>query len=515
LANLSIQYLSETFRVRKLPDYYRVVLIYGLAAFIGILAGVVSADGRPSVIAIFTGLIVAAVVALSRNTLLWFVIVGGLVIFGVAQLYLPAAKYIRYIIPLASVMLVLHGVMEKLGRSRAREAGYNLPGLLLWALGFVAIALVSAVVNRSEPGVAIMGLKGYFQMWPLLLALILIRWDQETIALIVRGLLAIAFLQLPFVLHQYFMLVPLRQGLGDGIVPVDIVSGTFGASLYGGGANAVLAAYLVITVACLLGLWKHGTMSAAKAVLFCVLLLAPLFFNEAKISALYIVLVYVVLFYKEIAAKPLKALLAGVAVAGLFATLLTAFTLAQPSGKFATWNDLIDFTIERQTASTAERSGQFSELSRWTALTFWADEHAGDNLAHLLLGHGPGASRVQEGGLDLAKTLAEQRYHGLQIGYTALSALLWDTGVLGVTAVLGMFLAAFFTAHRLADYYRDHDPAQSGIFDGLSAAVAVLMLSLAHKDFFAFHIPYQTLIILILAYLAIMQRQVSAPRSGQ
>ncbi len=84
------------------------------------------------------------------------------------------------------------------------------------------------------------------------------------------------------------MLVPRRVGLANNIVPVDIVAGTFGAILEAGGANAVLAAYQVIIVGCLLALWKNGALSGFTAAILSVLLLSPMLINEAKITALYL-----------------------------------------------------------------------------------------------------------------------------------------------------------------------------------------------------------------------------------
>lgn len=510
MAELNPNFMLDAFRGRRLLDAGRELLIYFAAAFVGVVAGVISSDGRLSLIAIFAGLIMAGAVALSRKALVWFVIIGGLVVVGAAQLYLPGSKYVRYIIPLASLVLVLHGVMDRLSRRR-RDVPVKLPAMLWWAMGFVLVAMVSAVVNLSELGVVTMGLKGYFQMWALLLAMVLLRWSDELLDSIPKGMLVIAFLQLPFVLHQYFVLVPKRVGLGSGIVPVDIVAGTFGATLYGGGANAVLAAFLLVVIACLVSCWKHGALTTTKVVLLCVPLMLPIFVNEAKISALYVPLIYIILFYRDIFVRPVKFILAGLAMLGALAVLLTALTLAQPSGKLKTWSDLVDFTFERQTASMSGRAGQFSELSRWTALTFWVDEHVNANPANVLLGHGPGASRVQDGGFDLASTLAEQRYGNLQIGYTALSAILWEVGVLGLIAVLGMFAAAFRNAQWLANYYLERDNRKAALFDGLAAAIALLALSLAHKDFFVTHLPYQTIIVLIMGYLAVARMRISEP----
>lgn len=480
---------------------------YGTAAGVGLLAGMISTSGRVDVLAGFTALIVGAAVVSSRKSLLWFVIIGGLVATGLAQLYLPGAKYVRYLVPLASVGLIFHGTMSRVSKPNLSEPD-NISALVLCAMAFIIVAIVSTAVNWDGPGVAVTGLKGYFQMWVFFFGLLQIRWKPDVFRSLPRSILYLAFLQLPFVLHQYIFLVPKRIGIGGGIVPADVVSGTFGASLYGGGSNAVLAAFMMVVIACLFGLWKHGSLSKARTIAMSLLFLSPLFVNEAKISAVYLPLIYVILFYQDIVKRPWRFLMSGVAMLALMAALLTALALAQPSGKLHSVSDLIQFTFSRQTASIEERSGA-SELSRWTALTFWAKEHVHSNPVNILIGHGPGASRVSDSGLDLATTLAEKHYGGLPIGYTALSALLWDTGVLGLFSILGMFFAGFRAAGWLCDYYRERDPYQAGLFDGLRAGIAVLTLSLAHKDFFVFNIPYQTLVLLVFGYLLVYRTKFS------
>lgn len=496
-----------------LPRHRQGVLVLGswlAAAVAGLAAGVVGARGQIALVAIFAGLVIGAAVLSSRRALLWFVIIGGIVVTGLAQLYLPGARYLRYIVPLASLGLILHVIMDHLGKRTPTASGQG-TGIIAWSLAFLLIALISTVINFDGLGVPIMGLKGFFQMWAFFFGLMLVRWNRETVASLPKGMLVIALLQLPFALHQYLVLVPGRVGLGSGIVPVDVVSGTFGGNMYGGGANAVLTAFLLIALACVLGLWKHGALSRAKTIVLSLVLLSPIFVTGAKISALYLPVIFITLFYRDMVARPVRFLLVGAAMIGLWVALLTALAATQPSGRLNTWSDVIDFTIERQTASMSERRGQYSELSRWTALTFWAGEHVSANPIHTLVGHGPGASRVQEAGLDLATTLAEDRYRGLQIGYTAVSALLWDTGVLGLAAVLALFVAAFRTAGWLSHYYRQRDSYQAGLFDGLRAGIPVLLLSLAHKDFFVVNIPFQTLVLLILGYLVVARTYAARP----
>jgi hypothetical protein len=484
-----------------------------MAVGMGVVGGVAGATGRVDVIAIVAALVAALAVASSRRALLYFIVVGGIVLTGLAQLYFPGLRNIRLVVPLAAAVLLFHGAMNQLDRQDA--PAQSIPNhIVFWMLAFVAISVLSTLESFTTAFAALDAFQGYFQAWVFLFALALVRWGPQQLDRLPKLLLWIAFLQLPFAVHQYLVLVPRRQGMGEGVVPVDIVAGTFGGSVTGGGANAVLAAFLMIVIACLLGLWKHRTLSGMKLVITLPILLSPLLVNEAKITAIYLPLVFALLFYRDLIARPLRFIGAGGAMLALLAVVMTALTLAHPSGRLTSWTELVELTLERQTATVSERRGQFSELSRWTALTFWADQHRTENPVYTVIGHGLGASRVQESGLLLADTLAETRYGGLQLGYTAFSALLWDTGIAGLACILAMMWAAFRTAGRLSDHYRGRDGFKAGLFDGLRAGIAVITVSLAHKDFFVFNLPYQTLVMLILGYLVVSSARLADDRTA-
>jgi hypothetical protein len=479
-------------------------LFLGLVGLLALAGGVLSASGRVALVAIFVGLVLAVLVASSRVAVFWLVVVIALVATGLAQLYIPGtgARYVRYVAPVASLALLLHWVNDQL-MAHPRDRTDLLPTPVVWGMAFAATGVASWLINLSTLDVAFMGARNYFQMGAFFLGVALLRWDHRKLdRSLLRALVLIALLQVPFAFHQYFYLVPRRLGLGDGIVPVDIVAGTFGATLYGGGANAVLAAFQIIVVGLLLALWKNGATSLLRTALLSAVILSPLLVNQAKIAVLYLPLVFLVLFRRDFIVRPGKFLVAGVGVAGVFAVLMTALVLSHPSGRLQSWGELVDFVVARQTASIAERGyDEYNALSRWTALTFWAEKHATANPIHTLIGHGLGASREQDA-TDDVHTLAEQKYPGLNIGYTALSALLWDTGVVGLVTVLGMLASAFFMAGSLARQYRNRDPWRCALYEGLQAALAVLTLGLAHKDFFIVNIPYQTLTYLCVGYIA-------------
>ena len=50
----------------------------------------------------------------------------------------------------------------------------------------------------------------------------------------------------------------------QGLVPVDIIAGTFGGELFGGGNNAEMATFLIIVLAFLLSRWRSGLLPTKK-----------------------------------------------------------------------------------------------------------------------------------------------------------------------------------------------------------------------------------------------------------
>jgi hypothetical protein len=325
----------------------------------------------------------------------------------------------------------------------------------------------------------------------------MIPWPRRLIDFLPKAMLYIAFLQLPFVLHQYFFLVPRRIGYGDGIVPYDIVAGTFGASEFGGGANAVLSAYLLIAVAILLALWNNHALSLTRFICLGLPLMAPIFVNESKVSILYLLIIACVIFKNEIMLRPARAILSGAFMAMVLGGLMIAYA-AYYADEADSSGGLISATIEQNFGAEVGH-GEFY-LNRGTAMLYWFEEHSITDPLHALIGHGPRATREGGSGIDAGATLASRRYPGMGIGLTGASALLWETGLVGFSLVLAMFWNAFRTAGVLRERYQS-DPQKAGIFSGLQAGVAILALSLFHKSFFVFDIGYQTIIMLLFGYL--------------
>src|SRR5512135_2963670 len=90
----------------------------GLILAFGLVGGVLSSRGKPQFVAVFMGLLLAAMVVSSRKAIFWFVTICAVVATGAAQLYYPDARLVRYVAPAASLALLLHWVSDQFMHAR-------------------------------------------------------------------------------------------------------------------------------------------------------------------------------------------------------------------------------------------------------------------------------------------------------------------------------------------------------------------------------------------------------------
>jgi hypothetical protein len=291
------------------------------------------------------------------------------------------------------------------------------------------------------------------------------------------------------------------------VVAEDVVAGTMGAAIGGGGANAVLSVLLIIAAAILLANYKRGLISPIRLCINLLILMLPIVFNSNKVALLYLLLVYLMLFSADVFKAPFKA---------IFVAMVFALTLATVSWSYINLSSTAQSPLGLRgfVAQAIERNTQESygygryQLNRWGSLTFWGEEHRDASWDKVLFGHGVGASREGEGGAISPTTLAQQRYPGVGIGLTSVSALLWDVGIVGLACWLAIFWSAYRAAGRLARHYATV-PSRAAVLHGFQVAMPILFISLFHKSFLTFHVPYQTLVLLVLGYIGYWQMKAS------
>lgn len=488
-----------------------------LVAVVGLLAAVaigwLTSKGDSLLFAVLP---VAALFGLYFATrpmwLLWSSVVGGLVVSGLVKLYVPQLQLIRWALAPIAILLAFHAIAASMG-PRTTTGHRPSPTVIWWALAFMVIAVLGSVFGDFHSERFIIGAKGYLQVWGLLFALAFVPWPEDVIDRLPKALLWIALLQLPFVLHQLVFLVPKRVGMGEGIVPIDIVAGTFGANLEGGGANAILNAFLMIVLAGVLAARQLDQISTRKTILLALPLLFPVMVNMAKVSVLYFVAMFLVLYGKDVMERPLRFLAATLSGMLVLSVMLTAYTLNAPTtARVESWQDLVRFTYEYNFANE-EVSG---ELSRFGAVKFWWERHGVDNLEETLLGHGVGYTRVADTDADFRQTV-RAIVGGIpvdidlnkKIGYSAVAALLWETGVVGLLSIFGLLAATYRAAGRLEITYADH-PERLAAFRAVRAGCAIIFITLWHKNVFVFDVAYQTLVMLLIGLVAYWERRASS-----
>src|SRR4051812_40617372 len=127
--------LSGTPEVPARRAGLKFLLILGMVGLLAALGGVLSASGKPLLIAVFFGFVLVLLILSSRMALFWFVMITGLIITGLCQLYVPQLKYVRYVVPLASAPLLLHGIVDYF-TSWTRAKDPPPPSIMVWALAF-------------------------------------------------------------------------------------------------------------------------------------------------------------------------------------------------------------------------------------------------------------------------------------------------------------------------------------------------------------------------------------------
>lgn len=490
------------------PDYKPLLFAFFAVAG-GVLLGMIAAIGNPILLIGIVALFAMAILAFAPRLLFWAVLAGGLVVAGLIRLYLPQLQAFRWLVAAGAIalpfMLAFHAMFS---RRQGMTAGF--PSFLIWAAAFAAYSALSAFILSHGWASAILGLKDYFQVWGLLPAFLLLPARPDFRKALLTLILAIGVIQVPFALHQYFFLAPLRAGIPS-VMPADIVAGTFGGDMNGGGNNAAMAAYQFFCIAIVLGLSKNGLLGVGRMLALTACLAVPVFLNETKVSFVFAVLVFGVVYWNEIRQNPLRFIRAGV----FFVAILAAFVMfyvfvAENTDRIHGLDQYLDLLVEHNLF----RGYGTYQLNRATALTFWFSEHVPRDLFHALVGHGLTQTREASAFVDIGTTLAARRYAGMGIGVTALSGLLWEVGLIGAGLVVALFVSAFRLAGKLARECRD-EPIRQAFIKGTQAGIAVTAFSLAHKSLFMFEVTYQVFVILLLGYLAYEFRQFRSAETRQ
>lgn len=469
--------------------FYIIVLAGVLLA---VLFGLFAVTANPIVISLAVALIAGTVLLIHPVWIIWLILSLGLLVTGLLPLYFDSfASKATWGVSLLGFLLMLIALTKVAMSPSARK---GTPTFVWIALCFLVYALLNSILQWHSMGEIFGGFKRYFQMWGILFALCWLAFDEIEIRRWRMFFVILSLVQLPFVVYELIVFVPLREGLRNSfpfMVPIDVVAGTFGASRTGGGSSPEMAIFLIITLTFLLAHRMENNLSINKLFLVFPFVLLPLFLGETKAVIIMLPLMFLVLYRHQMLAR-LHYWLMGL----IFITLLAisaGYTYLSMSNK--SMDEQIESTLSYNIGDVGY-GGNY--LNRTTALTFWAERQGIHDPISLVFGNGLGSSHAMGGHVD-------KRYLTYGIGLTSASTLLWDLGVFGFGLYIAILVLAWHCAARLR--------RESSLIE-VKADAAAIQTSLVLFGFFLFYrigllenISLQIVFTVLLGYLAWLYRE--------
>lgn len=408
------------------------------ACLLAVCMGLIALSASPILVALAATLVIAPILVSRPTWSIWVVLVGGMLIAGVLPIW--AEGQVSKVVWALSALCFLLMVVVLIRAFTTPGMTSGTPGFVWMALAFMAYAIVDGLLQWSTPYEVASGVKRYFQAFGLLFALSWLPLKEDDFRRWRMFFFFVALIQLPWAIYERIRLVPLRAGfqaLYPGLVPIDVVAGTFGANMREGGANAEMATFLIFVLAFLLARNRERLLKGTRLLWLGPLVIAPLFLGETKVVVILLPLMFIVLFRREVLRHPHVAF-AGI-VGGLLLTAAAVVAYVQIT-KSASIEALVADTVRY---NFKEKGFGKNVLNRTTVLTFWARKQGIDNPVSPLFGNGLGSSHDATGGH------VSLRYPGYGIGLTAAPTLLWDLGVVGFVMFMSIIVLAWRAAARL------------------------------------------------------------------
>lgn len=471
-----------------LQRHWKAALIATIGLALAPALGWLASSGNIVFGAAVLGAMVVGTLMFKPNLSVWMIIVLPLWLGGVTALIGPLGNKIPWVVAVLSVILLASSIVQL--------AWYRQAPAFVWAiLLFMAYAVLISVVSGVPPKQLAAGFKRYFQGHGLMFALVALPFAFAQVTRWRKAFTWLAFAQLPMCLFQLGVLVPLRGGFVSGEA-TDVVAGTFGGNLAGGSNNSDLAFFLIMSLGFVLAHAQEKGIQLRRQAWPLLLILAPLAMGETKIAVIMLPVCIMSVYLSRATMEPLRLVAATVTTGLLVMGLATIYAEVFIGQSLA-------YVIEDTLRYNFQEVGYGKYLlNRWTALVFWWDNHSWMNLKTLLFGHGLSASYSSMVIGDNGHVAA--RYLGFGIDLTAVAALLWDLGVVGLLGMLAIFGLALRAAGNLARSHASPDVRAEAL--GIRTALVLLMLYLPYNNSLVNLITTEVMFAGLLGYLAFLMR---------
>lgn len=447
-----------------------------------LLLGFVSSTGNPIVIALGAGCIFGIGLFIKPMLGFWIAVAGAFFIVGPIAQFAPAVEKATWLFSLLGFALLMIALLHLLMQHDRKP----LPGLFYVALALVAYSLFGSILLSPSLSEVFSGLKRQYQAWGVFFAMAALPFALHDVERLKRWMTVMVLGQLPFAIYQLLVWVPARVGMGNGVVPLDAVSGMFEADFFGGGSSSIMAFVLVLAVAYLFKLWLSGEIKLGRFLLIFPFVAAPLAMGETKIVAVTLPLAILITLRAELTRRPFVGFM--IVTITMIVTILLGYLyllLSIPEG--STLARTVDMTIAYNFGSEGYSPTQ--ALNRTTALAFWWQEQSWQDPVGALFGHGLGSSYDDARALFPAHM--NVRYPMMGIGLTSATTVLWDLGILGMTLYMLIFYLGWHCSRKAIE--RHTDTSFGALLHMVEAGMVLNFIMFFYADFHTLRFSYGVL----------------------
>ncbi len=480
--------------IKYLPMKWSQFALLIVASFVALIFGTIAVTANLVLFGLAVGVVLGVILLKEPKKTIWLVI--GLGLISPAILDMLGTGYYKFLwaISIMAMLLVVPGIFNLVDANlRVKQ---DIP-LFVWLfILFFVLAIISTLVDLHSFGELLTGLRRYFQAFGLMLVLVTLSLTRKDFEQWLKLLLFIALLQLPFAIYERLVLVAQRDNLANwGASSTDVVAGTFGANLYTGSPNAMMAIYVLLASAFLISRWRFGLLTSKRLILLATCILMPLFLGETKIVVLLIPLMTIVIFRKGIFQDFQKTL----SILGIMAMLTFVIAYFYVYGLLESTFTEAFYGVMRYNVGSIGYGDNI--LNRYTVMTLWADSHGWHNPVNTLFGHGLGSSY----GSNISTGHIAQQYANYGINLTTVSTLLWDLGIAGLLAYSSVFIVMWIQLTKI--YQQTQSLKVKADCLSIQVGIAFTLLFLFYSDSQINLMSHEILIALLIGYAAFIYRE--------
>lgn len=493
-----------TFRLPDKEQLLAALLVTVVLVFAALSGAVVGLGSKLLLFPVFFVIGVVVFAGTPARLSMWALALVCLLVEG-PVIYFLKFEFFRWFPPLFAIAMSLPLLMLLAHRQPGIRTLQGTPPFVVWLILFLITLTFSTAISNPSFGELTTAWRDYLAFWPAMLLLFAGVLAERQMLRLWQFLIAVALIQFPVTLYQHFFVASQSAWSSNW----DAVVGTFPGSAEGGGASAAMAIFVLVAVLAAVALWQRGRIRTWLAVVIGLVGAATMLFAEVKAAALLIPVGIAVLYAREIARRPIQALL--MLVAGTLAVfvIFTAYNQMyygyDPTRAVAQNRPESPLeAIGNQLDPTRTSSGGY-ELSRAGLLDEWWEQNvlAGD-VQRSLLGYGAGATNISR--LGIGEAVAQFRHY---IDPMSSSFLLWETGLLGHALFVLLLASAARQGFKLSR--ADGVPVEhQALLHAAAVGMLILVLTLPYKNFVFKTPPSQFMMVFMLGYIGYWYRRVQA-----